>query len=193
MYRYYVGASSDFAHARCGCGMTKDEVEKTFRSLRSRLRGFLFVQYGNLSREEHDDIIQDTFELLLKHPDKWTDTARDVFPLMCEIVKRRARGRIRHLRMREGKSEKIFKTQANHILPDPATCIPFELESELTDRQIEILVMKMQGYEYKDIMAKLGIAHSTVNTTLDVVRKKLRSKVLSHTHLNLPTPRYQTQ
>jgi RNA polymerase sigma factor (sigma-70 family) len=173
--------------------MTIHEVEKVFRSLRSRLRGFLYVQYHGLSSEEHDDIIQDTFELLLKNPDKWTDTSRDCFPLMCEMVKRRANGRIRHYRMRAGKSEKIYHTQANHVLPDPATRILDELDAGLTERQTEIFVMKMQGYEYKDIMARLGIAKSTVNTTLDVVRKKLRSKVLLHRRQDHPILRYRTQ
>lgn len=175
------------------CGMTKNDIEKTFRSLRSRLRGFLYVQYNNLSREEHDDIIQDTFELLLKHPDKWTDTERDVFPLMCEMVKRRAKDRIRHYRMRAGKSEKIYHTQANHVLPDPATRILDELDAGLTERQTEIFIMKVQGYEYKDIMARLGIAKSTVNTTLDVVRKKLRSKFSSRKRQDHPILRYRTQ
>ena len=176
-----------------GRTMTKQETEAVYRELHSRIKGFLYVHYPKLSQEEHEDIIQDTYELLLKKPEKWTDTERDCFPLMCEMVKRRANGRIRHLRMREGKSEKIFNTQANHVLPDPATYISYELKSELTDRQIEILVMKMQGYEYKDIMSKLGIAKSTVNTTLDVIRKRLRWKLSSHRHLNRPTLQYQTQ
>ena len=173
--------------------MTSGEVEHIFRTLRSRLRGFLYVQYYNLSREEHDDIIQDTCELLLKKPEKWNDDTRDYFPLMCEMVKRRAKDRIRHYRMRESKSEKIYHTQANHVLPDPATRILDEMDAGLTERQTEIFIMKVQGYEYKDIMTRLGIAKSTVNTTLDVVRKKLRSRFSSSTHPNHPTLQCQTQ
>ena len=174
--------------------MTKNEIEKTFRSVRSRLRGFLFVQYSNLSREEHDDIIQDTFELLLKHPDKWTDMKRDVFPLVCEMVKRRAKDRIRHYRMRAGKSEAIYNKYSHMVvIADPASRALYELDAGLTERQTEIFVMKMQGYEYKDIMNKFGIAHSTVNTTLDVARKKLRSKVLSYRRQDHPILQYRTQ
>ena len=173
--------------------MTTNEVETIFRTLYSRLRGFLHVHYYRLSREEHDDIIQDTCELLLKHPEKWNDDTRDYFPLMCEMVKRRAKDRTRHYRMRESKSEKIYHTQADHVLPDPATRILYELDAGLTDRQAEIFVLSMQGYTYEDIMKKLGIAKQTVNTTLHVVRKKLRSKVLSHTHPSHPTRQYRTQ
>ena len=173
--------------------MTKQETEDLYRGLHSRIKGFLYVHYPNLSREEHEDIIQDTYELLLKNPDKWTNTSRDCFPLMCEMVKRRANGRIRHYRMREGKSERIYNTYSNTVLEDPASIEIYNLKDELTERQAEILLMKMQGYEYKDIMSKLGIAKSTVNTTLDVVRKRLRWKLSSHRRLNHPTPQYQTQ
>lgn len=172
--------------------MTKQETEDLYRALRSRLKGFLYVQYYNLSQEEHEDIIQDTFVLLLKNPQKWTDIKRDCFPLMCEMVKRRAKDRLRHYRMRDGKSERIYAKYSDTVLQDPATINMYDLDSDLTERQAEILALKMQGYEYKEIMSKLGIAKSTVNTTLDVVRKKLRSKLSSHRHLNRPTHQYQT-
>ena len=173
--------------------MTNEKVEEIFRSLRSRLRGFLHVHYYGLSSEEHDDIIQDTCELLLKKPEKWNDDTYDYFPLMFQMVKMRAADRLRHYRMRENKSEQIYRTQDSYVLPDPSTRILHELDAGLTERQTEIFVMKMQGYEYKDIMSKLGIAKSTVNTTLDVVRKKLRSKVLSRTHPSHPIHQYQTE
>ena len=173
--------------------MTKNETEKIYKELRSRLKGYLYVHYYNLSKEEHEDIIQDTYELLLKKPEKWTDTNRDCFPLMCEMVKRRANGRIRHYRMREGKSERIYNTYNNTVLKDPASRDIYELKEHLTERQAEILVMKMQGYEYKEIMSKLGIAKSTVNTTLDVIRKRLRWKLSLHKHQDRPTRQYQTQ
>ena len=173
--------------------MTKQETEDLYRTLRSRLKGFLYVQYHNLSQEEHEDIIQDTFVLLLKNPQKWTDIKRDCFPLMCEMVKRRAKDRLRHYRMRDGKSERIYAKYSEAVLQDPATITMYDLDSDLTERQAEILALKMQGYEYKEIMSKLGIAKSTVNTSLDVVRKKLRSKLSSHRHLSHPTPQYQTQ
>lgn len=187
-----MAVTSSFAYPCRDSGMTTDEVEKVFRSLRSRLRGFLHVRYYGLSSEEHDDIIQDTCELLLKNPDKWTDTSRDCFPLMCEMVHRRASGRIRYYRMREKKSEIIYN-KYNVVLDDPAANVLFEIDADLTERQTEIFVMKMQGYEYKDIMKKFGIAHSTVNTTLDVARKKLRLKFLSNKRSGHPTRRCQTE
>ena len=98
-----------------------------------------------------------------------------------------------HYRMREGKSERIYNTYNNTVLEDPASIEIYDLKDELTERQAEILLMKMQGYEYKDIMSKLGIAKSTVNTTLDVIRKRLRWKLSSRRRLSHPTPQYQTQ
>jgi RNA polymerase sigma factor (sigma-70 family) len=172
--------------------MTSREVETIFRTLRSRLRGFLHVRYYGLSSEEHDDIIQDTCELLLKKPEKWNDNTRDYFPLMCEMVHRRANGRLRHYRMRNRKSEAIFN-KYNVVLDDPASRELYELDAGLTERQTEIFVMKMQGYEYKDIMSKLGIAKSTVNTTLDVARKKLRLKFSSNRRSGHPIRRCQTE
>ena len=173
--------------------MTRKETEDLYREMRSRLKGFLHVQYRGLSREEHEDVIQDTFELLLKNPDKWTDTERDCFPLICEMVKRRAKDRLRHFRMRDNKSEAIFTTYNNTILKDPASIDHYDLEGDLTERQREIFVMSLQGYSYNEIMSKLNIAKSTVNTTLDVVRKRLRSKLSLHKHQGHPIRQYQTQ
>jgi RNA polymerase sigma factor (sigma-70 family) len=182
--------------------MTTNEVENIFRTLRSRLRGFLHVRYDGLSSEEHDDIIQDTCELLLRKPEKWNDNTRDYFPLMCEMVKMRASNRIRHYRMREGKSEAIFNKYNDTILKDPALIDIYNLgiskysmsnTGGITERQAEIFIMSMQGYTYKEIMKKLGIAKSTVNTTISVVKKKLRSKVLSRTHPSHPIHRYRTE
>ena len=182
--------------------MTTNEVENIFRTLRSRLRGFLHVHYDGLSSEEHDDIIQDTCELLLRKPEKWNDNTRDYFPLMCEMVKMRASNRIRHYRMREGKLEEIFNEYNDTMLKDPALIDIYNLgiskysmsnTGGITERQAEIFIMSMQGYTYKEIMKKLGIAKSTVNTTISVVKKKLRSKVLSRTHPSHPIHRYQTE
>ena len=173
--------------------MTTNEDETIFRTLYSRLRGFLHVHYYRLSREEHDDIIQDTCELLLKTPERWNDNTRDYFPLMCEMVKRRAKDRVRHYRMRENKSEQIYRTQDSYVLSDPATRILYDLDAELTERQAEIFILSLQGYTYKDIMKKLGIAKQTVNTTLQVVRKKLRSKFSSRKRQDHPILRYRTQ
>ena len=173
--------------------MTHSETEDVFRHMHSRLKGYLYVHFYNLSQEEHEDIIQDVYELLLKKTDKWTDMTRDAFPLLCEMVKRRAKDKIRHLQMRSKKSERIFHTYNNTVLQDPATRYIYDLDEELTERQVEILVLKMQGYEYKEIMSKLGIAKSTVNTTLDVIRKRLRWKLSSRKRQDRPTPQYQTQ
>ena len=173
--------------------MTHSETEDVFRHMHSRLKGYLYVHFYNLSQEEHEDIIQDVYELLLKKTDKWTDMTRDAFPLLCEMVKRRAKDKIRHLQMRSKKSERIFHSYNNTVLQDPATRYIYDLDDELTERQVEILVLKMQGYEYKEIMSKLGIAKSTVNTTLDVIRKRLRWKLSSRRRLSHPTPQYQTQ
>ena len=173
--------------------MTKKETEDLSRNMRSRLKGFLHVRYSNLSKEEHEDIIQDIFELLLSNPDKWTDTDRDCFPLMCEMVKHRSKDRLRHLRMRDTKSERIFNTYNNTILKDPASIDHYNLEGDLTERQREIFALSLQGYSYSEIMDICNIARQTVNTTLQVVRKRLRSKLESHKHRDHPTPQYQTQ
>lgn len=173
--------------------MTKSETEKIYKELHSRLKGYLYVHFYNLSKEEHEDIIQDTYELLLKKPEKWTDIKRDCFPLLCEMVKRRAKDKIRHMQMRNKKSEQIFNKYNNTVLKDPASRDIYELKEHLTERQAEILVMKMQGYQYREIMSKLGIAKSTVNTTLDVIRKRLRWKLSLHKHQDRPTRQYQTQ
>jgi DNA-binding CsgD family transcriptional regulator len=104
--------------------------------------------------------------------------------------------------MREGKLEEIFNEYNDTMLKDPALIDIYNLgiskysmsnTGGITERQAEIFIMSMQGYTYKEIMKKLGIAKSTVNTTISVVKKKLRSKVLSRTHPSHPIHRYQTE
>ncbi len=172
--------------------MTHQEIEEVFKTQDSKLKGYLYNNFNRISREEREDILQETYITLLSNPHRF-DTERDTFPLMCQMVKMRALGRIRHFKMADTKHESIYikYTEPQTEISDPAYIL--RIEDELTNRQAEIFHLFIQGYSYSEIMDMCNIARQTVNTTLARAREILRSIFSSHTHRDHPIHQYQSQ
>lgn len=172
--------------------MTHQEIEEVFKTQHSKLKGYLYNNFNRIPKEEREDILQETYITLLSNPHRW-DSERDTFPLMCQMVKMRALGRITHNKMANTKYESIYikYTQPQTEISDPASIL--RIEDELTNRQAEIFHLFVQGYSYSEIMDMCNIARQTVNTTLARVREILRSIFSLHMRPNHPTHQYQNQ
>jgi RNA polymerase sigma factor (sigma-70 family) len=172
--------------------LTHQEIEEIFKTQDSKLKGYLYNNFNRISREEREDILQETYMTLLSNPHRF-DTKRDTFPLLCQMVKMRALGRIRHSKMADTKYESIYikYTEPHTHISDPASIL--RIEEELTNRQAEIFHLFVQGYSYTEIMDICKIAKQTVNTTLARVREILRSIFSLHTHQDHPIHQYQNQ
>ena len=172
--------------------MTHQEIETIFKTHHSKLKGYLYNNFNRIPKEEREDILQDTYITLLTNPHRW-HVNHNPFYLLCNMVRMRALGRLRHKKMANNKSETIY---TKYVVPmneisDPASIL--RIEDELTKRQAQIFHLFLQGYSYAEIMDDLNIAKSTINTTLIRTREILRSIFSLHMRPSHPIRQSQNQ
>lgn len=125
------------------------------------------------SREEAEDLVQETFLTLYNTPPERT-TDQGVVAWLCRIALNRGYNVLRSTRRaqqrmeRVGMMEMLVESDDPHVLALRAEERAFvrSLLARLPERQSKILLLRYAGLSYTEIAATLGIAPGSVGTLL---------------------------
>lgn len=152
-----------------------DDAERLFRTYHDMLVRYLTRRLGD--RDWAEEVAQETFVRALRqgalhHERAWLFTVAN--NLVRDEARRDARRR-RHLRLlreRERAEEAVDPEPTSLERAQEAALARRALEA-LGERDRNALLMREEGLDYREIAAALGIAESSVGTTLSRARRRL--------------------
>lgn len=136
-------------------------VRETFREHREPLVRYVYRLTGSSGRAE--DVVQSTFVRFLEHADTVESPKSWLFTVATNLVRDRERKEKRRRELAAGESRSRDPTP-----PDEAAELRGELEDvrealyRLPDRDRALLVLRAEGFSYREIAESLGVAKGSV-------------------------------